>query len=73
MTEDSLVIVDNITGHVVVVNTINEVVVAGGGVSVLTFVVSSVFVIGITVILVRTIVEVCVTGITVVVDCFVMV
>ncbi len=73
MTEDSLVIVDNITGHLVVVNTINEVVVAGGGVSVLTFVVSSVFVIGITVILVRTIVEVCVTGITVVVDCFVMV
>ncbi len=73
MTEDSLVIVDNITGHVVVVNTINEVVVAGGGVSVLTFVVSSVLVIGITVILVRTIVEVCVTGITVVVDCFVMV
>jgi hypothetical protein len=73
VTEDSLVIVDNITGHVVVVNTINEVVVAGGGVSVLTFVVSSVFVIGITVILVRTIVEVCVTGITVVVDCFVMV
>jgi len=73
VTEDSLVIVDNITGHLVVVNTINEVVVAGGGVSVLTFVVSSVFVIGITVILVRTIVEVCVTGITVVVDCFVMV
>jgi hypothetical protein len=73
VTEDSLVIVDNITGHVVVVNTINEVVVAGGGVSVLTFVVSSVLVIGITVILVRTIVEVCVTGITVVVDCFVMV
>lgn len=45
VTEDSLVIVDNVTGHVVVVITTNEVVVAGGGVSVLTLVVSSVLVI----------------------------